>query len=153
LGYSPVNGIPNGGGIRIAYNAFGGWDDGGTRPLHLMQYHQFNSRYPYDRGKTLTHEMGHYLGLKHIWGGGCGQDDGIVDTPNSATPHYNNPGADGLFGGLKVSCNSLDLWMNFMDYTDDRTMDMFTPNQATRMNNRAKFIQTHYLKSLTELGY
>lgn len=153
LGYSPVYGIPNGGGIRIAYNAFGNWDDGGTRPLHLAQYHQFNSRYPYDTGKTLTHEMGHYLGLQHIWGDGCGQDDGIADTPDADVPHYINPEAYGLLWGLLVSCNSLDLWMNFMDYTDDRTMDMFTPNQATRMNNRAKFIQKYYLKSLTELGY
>lgn len=153
LGYSPINGIPNGGGIRIDNLAFGGWDDGGTRPLHHLHFHHFNARYPYDRGKTLTHEIGHYLGLEHIWGGGCTHDDGIADTPNSAAPYYNNPGAGGLFHGIRITCGSLDLWMNFMDYTDDRTMDMFTPNQATKMNNRAKYLSNYKLKTLTELGY
>ncbi len=83
---------------------------------------------PYNRGRTTTHEVGHWLGLRHIWGDGpCSVDDGIEDTPTASGPYYGCPTA------TATSCGSLDLWENYMDYTDDRCMVMFTAGQGTRM--------------------
>ncbi len=83
---------------------------------------------PFNRGRTTTHEVGHWLGLRHIWGdGGCGIDDGIDDTPAAGGPNFGCPLA------TTASCGSLDLWENFMDYTDDRCMVMFTEGQGDRM--------------------
>ena len=83
---------------------------------------------PYNKGRTATHEVGHWLGLRHIWGdSNCGSDF-CTDTPtqqaaNYGCPSYPNP-----------SCNNTsDMHMNFMDYTDDPCMYMFTPNQKTRV--------------------
>lgn len=85
----------------------------------------------FGRGHTLTHEVGHYLGLRHIWGEGfstsCDDDDGIDDTPRSAGPYFGCP------SGEQVSCESPDMYMNFMDFTDDRCLAMFTPGQVNRM--------------------
>lgn len=152
LGYAPVNGNPRTRGLRIDNKAFGGWDIA-TRLLHTRGFHHFNSRHPYDEGMTLVHEMGHYLGLNHIWGGGCSKDDGIADTPNSNAPYYGNPASGGIWGAMKVSCETFDLWMNFMDYTDDDSMDMFTSGQASTMNSRANYLKQYKLKTLEELGY
>ncbi len=83
---------------------------------------------PYNLGRTTTHEVGHWLGLRHIWGdGGCGVDDGIDDTPSSSGPNFGCPSS------LVTTCGSLDLWENYMDYTDDRCMVMYTAGQADRM--------------------
>lgn len=78
-------------------------------------------------GKTLTHEIGHYLNLRHIWGDGdCREDDFVADTPNSDAPNY----------GIQkshMSCGSLDMIENFMDYSDDEVMSIFTEGQKQRM--------------------
>jgi hypothetical protein len=83
---------------------------------------------PFDRGRTTTHEIGHYLNLRHIWGdGGCGASDFVNDTPD----------ADGSNGGCpsigKSSCGSVDMHMNYMDYTNDACMYMFSNGQKLRM--------------------
>lgn len=87
---------------------------------------------PYNAGRTTTHEVGHYLNLEHIWGpgsGGCGQDDGINDTPLQ----------DGQSGGCsthpRASCNSSDMFMNYMDYSDDACMNLFTRGQSNMMRS------------------
>lgn len=80
----------------------------------------------YDGGRTLTHEVGHWLNLNHIWGSGCGSDDGVVDTPNQSSYTNGCP-------GFSSSCGSNDLWQNFMDYTYDDCMQIFTEGQKTRM--------------------
>ncbi len=83
-------------------------------------------------GRTVTHEVGHWLNLDHIWGnGGCASDDQVGDTPSqfmesSGCPTYPSfdactPGGDGI------------MFMNYMDYSDDNCMNMFTQGQATRM--------------------
>ena len=82
---------------------------------------------PFDKGRTTTHEVGHFLNLRHIWGdGGCGVDDFVEDTPES----------DGSNFGCATtheSCGSLDMVQNFMDYSDDACMNLFTIGQKNRM--------------------
>ncbi|CAM1351922.1 M43 family zinc metalloprotease [Tenacibaculum crassostreae] len=83
---------------------------------------------PYNQGRTLTHEIGHYLNLRHIWGDGrCRQDDFVEDTPASDAANYGCPSYP------DVSCKSADMTMNYMDYTDDACMYMFTDGQRNRM--------------------
>ncbi|RMG63594.1 MAG: PKD domain-containing protein, partial [Bacteroidetes bacterium] len=100
-------------GIVINYNAFGT---------------QGTATAPFNRGRTTTHELGHWLGLRHIWGDGpCGVDDYCDDTPEIDDPHYAcPPGAAGCDGNPA-------LVQNFMDYTDDICMNMFTRDQRSRM--------------------
>jgi hypothetical protein len=82
---------------------------------------------PFDLGRTATHEVGHWLNLRHIWGdGGCSVDDGVSDTPASDGPNY------GCALGT-VSCSSTDMVQNYMDYSDDGCMNLFTAGQKTRM--------------------
>lgn len=83
---------------------------------------------PFDKGRTMTHEIGHYLNLRHIWGDGrCRQDDFVADTPSSDGPNYGCPGYP------TVNCQSADMTMNYMDYTNDACMYMFTDGQRNRM--------------------
>lgn len=83
---------------------------------------------PYDLGRTATHELGHWLGLRHVWGGGCGSDDGIDDTPdqegpNSGCPTHPSPTCE----------NNGDMFMNYMDYVNDACMNAFTKDQVDYM--------------------
>jgi len=83
---------------------------------------------PFDKGRTATHEVGHYLNLRHIWGDGrCRQDDYVSDTPSSDGPNYGCPSYP------TVNCKSNDMTMNYMDYTNDACMYMFSEGQKTRM--------------------
>ncbi|TAE48212.1 MAG: T9SS C-terminal target domain-containing protein [Bacteroidetes bacterium] len=89
---------------------------------------------PFNLGRTATHEVGHWLNLYHIWG-----DDGtsctagsdqVADTPNQADENYGCP------SGSIVSCSNGpagDMYQNYMDYTDDACMNLFTAGQKTRM--------------------
>ncbi|MFY7671888.1 GEVED domain-containing protein [Tenacibaculum sp. MEBiC06402] len=82
---------------------------------------------PFDKGRTTTHEVGHFLNLRHIWGdGGCSVDDFVSDTPTSDAANY------GCATG-HVSCGSEDMVENFMDYSDDSCMNLFTVGQKNRM--------------------
>ncbi len=83
---------------------------------------------PFDGGRTTTHEVGHYLNLRHIWGDGrCKRDDFVADTPSSDAPNYGCPSYP------TVNCRSNDMTMNYMDYTDDACMTMFSEGQKSRM--------------------
>lgn len=83
----------------------------------------------YGRGRTLTHELGHWLGLRHIWGdGNCSATDYCADTPpangsNSGCPNINSCTSD----------NAPDMVQNYMDYTDDACMNILTNDQITRI--------------------
>lgn len=84
---------------------------------------------PFDLGRTTTHEVGHFLNLRHIWGdGGCGVDDFVEDTPLAGASN----------GGCTIgttSCGSVDMVQNYMDYTDDDCMNLFTAGQVARMRS------------------
>ena len=82
---------------------------------------------PFNLGRTATHEVGHWLNLRHIWGdGGCGVDDLVADTPESDASNF------GCATG-HVSCGSADMVQNYMDYSDDACMNLYTSGQAARM--------------------
>lgn len=88
----------------------------------------------FNRGRTLTHEVGHYLGLYHTFQGGCSSEtvptcfstgDRICDTPSESEPHS---------GCVATStCGSADANSNYMNYADDDCMDHFTAQQAWRL--------------------
>jgi hypothetical protein len=95
-----------------------------------------------DLGRTMTHEMGHYFELWHTWGddgGLCpdngGFDDDIADTPPEADAQYCNAGLCPTFPKLDACSNTSPgiMFMNYMDYVDDKAMVMFTIDQAARM--------------------
>ncbi len=89
---------------------------------------------PFDKGRTATHEVGHYLNLRHIWGdGNCSADDYVSDTPLAGAANYGCPTYP------SKSCNNnggftSDMFMNYMDYVDDACMFMFTAGQKARMD-------------------
>ena len=122
IGFSTFPGAPvEKDGIVIRYNAFG------TRGTLSS---------PFDQGRTLTHETGHWLGLQHLWGDSPCGDDGVDDTPRQRTGNRGNP----QFPRLNTGCDNGpygDMFMNFMDFSDDRSLLMFTQGQADRM--RAQF--------------
>ena len=80
-------------------------------------------------GRTLTHEMGHFFNLFHVFGAanGCDTDDLVEDTPLQFDPHRGCPSYP------QMSCGSEDMFMNFMDYTADDCVAMFTEGQKMRM--------------------
>ncbi len=83
----------------------------------------------YFHGRTLTHEMGHFFNLHHIWGkNGCDTGDLVDDTPMQDTDYRTECPSH-----PQVSCGSEDMFMNYMDYTDDNCMAMFTKGQKMRM--------------------
>lgn len=88
---------------------------------------------PFNKGRTATHEVGHWLNLRHIWGDdgtGCTGSDLVTDTPNAAGPNYGCPAFP------TVTCSNGpngDMHMNYMDYTDDACMYMFSNGQISRM--------------------
>jgi hypothetical protein len=94
-----------------------------------------------DQGRTLTHEMGHFFEMIHIWGddgglcpGSGGKDDGMADTPPQADATYGCPS----FPKFDACTNSGTgiMFMNYMDYTDDACMYMFTNDQVTMMRSQ-----------------
>lgn len=98
-----------------------------------------------DKGRTTTHEVGHYLGLQHIWGqdATCDptKDDGVNDTPLQDDQNFGCPTQATVYANCASSAGG-EMWMNYMDYVDDGCMVMFSKGQATRM-------QTTYPTTLT----
>ncbi|MGC6470314.1 MAG: M43 family zinc metalloprotease, partial [Flavobacteriales bacterium] len=100
----------------------------------VVDYEYFGSigtaAYPYDLGRTLTHEVGHWLNLRHIWGDNYCGDDFVDDTPTQETSNGGCPNFP------HVTCNNGpdgDMFMNYMDYTYDACLTMFTQGQKNRM--------------------
>ena len=118
-----------GGGI-LGYAQFPGGPSATDGIVLLYSTLPGGSAAPYNEGRTATHEVGHYLNLRHIWGDGrCRQDDFVSDTPSSDGPNYGCPSYP------TVNCRSNDMTMNYMDYVDDQCMYMFTDGQKTRMRS------------------
>lgn len=89
-----------------------------------------NTGAPFNLGRTTTHEIGHYLNLYHLWGAemdDCEEDDLVEDTPIQDAPHFGCPTHP------FTSCGTTDMFVNFMDYSDDECLAMFTEGQKLRM--------------------
>jgi len=90
---------------------------------------------PYNKGRTATHEVGHWLWLYHIWGddgGTCGGSDLVADTPNQGAEFYSCPSYP-TTDACTPSAPGV-MFMNYMDYTDDACMNLFTQGQLARIN-------------------
>jgi hypothetical protein len=86
--------------------------------------------YPYNLGRTASHEVGHWMNLRHIWGdASCGNDQ-VADTPVAKTANYGVPVYP--YPSTCLPAHN-EMTMNYMDYTDDRGMYMFTNGQKARM--------------------
>lgn len=102
-----------------------------------MDYEYFGTGYNTDsfsKGRTMTHEVGHWLGLRHIWGdGGCSIDDFCDDTPAQSGSTSFNKTCEDLTGKDTCTEDGLDMFQNFLDYTADECMNLFTECQKLRM--------------------
>jgi len=117
LGYAQFPGGPAAtDGVVIRHSAFG---NTGTATA------------PFNRGRTATHEIGHWLSLRHIWGDATCGDDGVADTPVHNGPNYGCPAQPHY-----STCTGTprEMTMNYMDYTDDPCMYMFTAGQCSKMD-------------------
>jgi pregnancy-associated plasma protein-A len=85
---------------------------------------------PFDKGRTATHEIGHWLNLRHIWGDATCGNDFVGDTPLHNAANFGCPAP-----GHRSTCTGqpIEMTMNYMDYTDDACMYMFSVGQRTRM--------------------
>jgi hypothetical protein len=123
LGYSSFPGDPkNRDGVVIVNHAFG------TTGTAIT---------PFNKGRTATHEIGHWLNLFHIWGDDekgpdvCAGSDQVDDTPNQGVQNYGCPGFP--HPSCKNDDKGGDMFMNYLDYTDDSCMQMFTMGQVSRI--------------------
>jgi Pregnancy-associated plasma protein-A len=85
---------------------------------------------PFNKGRTATHEVGHYLNLRHIWGDATCGNDQVGDTPQHNTSNFGCPSYPHL---STCAGTPVEMTMNYMDYTDDACMYMFSAGQKTRM--------------------
>ena len=98
--------------------------------INTTAFGTVNVNGPYNMGRTAVHEVGHWLGLKHIWGDTYCGDDGIDDTPKQGNF------TSGCPGGFRSSCTNGtlgDMYMNYMDFTDDACINLFTTGQKEKM--------------------
>lgn len=135
-GLNPNMGLASTDGVVANFATFGSSDYDTNNTFMLSA--------PYDKGRTMTHEVGHFLGLRHIWGDAACGDDYCADTPTAHDANYVcNPSI--------ASCTNpavFEMVQNYMDYTNDTCMNIFTINQKDRitavMNNspRRKELKT-----------
>lgn len=106
----------------------GQWNDG---VVIAAKYFGETTNAPYNLGRTATHEVGHYLNLRHIWGDGNCATDYVDDTPTQTGSNYGKPTYPvyNTCGGVSRSI----MFMNYMDYVDDAAMVMFSAGQRDRM--------------------
>ena len=107
-------------GVVVLYSAFG------SKSKHPSGTYVDT----YDLGRTTTHEVGHYLNLRHIWGDRRCGNDYVADTPEHTGANYGCQSTTYRSGCKK---SPLWMWMNYMDYTNDNCMWMFTKGQSDRM--------------------
>lgn len=136
-GLNASGGASNTDGVVSSYDVFGSSDFSSSFLLAA----------PYDKGRTMTHEVGHFLGLRHIWGDGtgdekknipdCAASDYCADTPQAGWEHYSCGNFDTC-----IAATGNDMVENYMDYTNDECMNIFTQNQKDRiiviMNNAVR---------------
>ncbi len=109
----------------------------------------------FNKGRTATHEIGHWLGLKHIWGDSDCGNDGIYDTPQQSSYNNNCPSFPHM-SSCSPNSNG-DMFMNFMDYTNDACMNLFTTGQKNKIRSlfalngpRNSFLNSSACDSVTE---
>lgn len=112
----PASGPASTDGVVVRYQSIGSADKGNFPVMEA----------PYNKGRTLTHETGHWLGLRHIWGDGNCAEDFVSDTPPASGPSSGCPVG-------RVSCGGTNMVENYMDYSYDACMNIFTQGQKTRM--------------------
>ena len=92
----------------------------------------------FKNGRTLTHEVGHWLGLRHIWGDGLCADDGVRDTPTAKEENWGVLLSDFPYHLNVCVADSInpsgEMFMNYMDYSDDAVQSMFTDGQMEIVN-------------------
>jgi len=117
-GLDASGGNANSDGVVANYATFGGiaYNDG-----------TFLLTPPYNEGRTMTHEVGHWVGLRHIWGDSSCGDDFCADTP---VHHSSNGGCPSI---TNCTNTGLEMVQNYMDYTNDGCMNIYTQNQKDRM--------------------
>lgn len=125
LGYAQFpGGSASTDGVVVLYSSVGSMASPGTAS-------------PYHLGRTATHEVGHWLNLRHIWGdeSNCNADDLVSDTPQQKAENYGCPAYPQTTqsGGRCSTSDPSSMFMNYMDYTDDACMNMFSTGQAARM--------------------
>jgi Pregnancy-associated plasma protein-A/Secretion system C-terminal sorting domain len=136
LGVSPLGGNPSfGESVKVGLNYFSSGNDCGI----VMP------RSPFNKGRTLTHEIGHFFNLDHTFGDrescSINSGDGIADTPKIATENYGCP----AFGDINACVSPQKaLTMNYMDYTDDACMFMFTQGQVNYATNYINAIASSF---------
>lgn len=123
---SGLSGLNNNGGAANTDGVVAGFDAMGTI---AEDDGTFIMNPTYNLGRTMTHEVGHWVGLRHIWGDGdCNADDFCADTPNAGNPNYQCNVVD----SCPASAGN-DQIQNYMDYTNDACMDTFTQDQKDRI--------------------
>ncbi len=118
LGYTYTPSTDPNNGVHISYQYFG----------------KTGASSPFNKGRTATHEVGHWFNLEHIWAdeSQCSADDYVSDTPKQKAEYYGCPSYPQTAG----RCNTSDpstMFMNYMDYTDDGCMNIFSAGQKARM--------------------
>lgn len=145
LGYAqfPGSGTASTDGVVVDYRSVGGPGAPGTSA-------------PYHLGRTATHEIGHWLGLYHTFQGGCagtspttcanpGGGDQICDTPPTSSSNFGCPNNQNTC--TETPTNQPDMVTNYMDYTDDPCMNIFTQGQKTRMQGALNTSRNSILSS------
>jgi len=143
--------VPNLGGL-LGYSAFPvngmiGLEDGNfMRSSSFGSIGTAPSGFPYHLGRTTTHEVGHYLNLRHTFQGGCADNDLCPDTPATSGANF------GCQQG-QTTCGTLDMPENFMDYSNDDCLLMFTADQATRMQTALGSASSQRRQLVTTANY
>ncbi len=155
LGYAtPPTGLPH-------------WPEGSTDGLAdgvVIQYQAFGSNNPNPlvaggetidvQGRTATHEVGHYLGLRHIWGDGdCAEQDGVDDTPNAIDQSGScNLEANTCVDAIAVLGDLPDMVENYMDYSPETCQNSFTLGQVALMRGVLEVHRTDLITDNPALG-
>lgn len=134
-GLNPTGGPASTDGVVVQFSSFGSVTKGDFPSMNA----------PYNRGRTMSHETGHWLGLRHIWGDGPCANDFVDDTP---THHAENRGCP--VTKLNCSGSGNEMPQNYMDYSDDACMNIFTVGQKARI--RAVLELSPRRKSATQNG-